>query len=186
LNNSAWADEKVRVAVRAKAQVDRATEELVRLATEWRRLRSWIVDREEYIQDLIEKKCDEHEKNPDGDHLIMAVALKRRLEALRLDHRRILVGLDNCKFDLMVSDVAKLEDTNPTRRTDLQHLPEMNAFNLRKLAEESPAPSHFPSLDHANLRSFTKYALDETTTEATDPKDVGADEADGDVEGEEC
>lgn len=52
LADSAWADETVRTSVRAKAQVDRATEELVRLGTEWRRVRAWIFDRRSILSRL--------------------------------------------------------------------------------------------------------------------------------------
>ncbi|KAJ9106405.1 hypothetical protein QFC21_001551 [Naganishia friedmannii] len=160
----AWAHPGVRQAVRARLQTERAQEELVRLSVEWRRLRTWVGDREAVLQQLITRKQEEADEREENVICGVVSALERRLEDLVLDHRRILVALEDCK-DLLTGcprSLMTLEVAVPL--ANATHLPEMDCVDENSLPSTpnstpftppSP-PKTFPDLSLPRLRSFNR------------------------------
>ena len=143
-NNEVWSNPEVRAAIRHRQLIICSNDELSLLAIEWRRIRHFIIDEEEYWRSIIVQRRgppidarDWDDLGQIADHLVQC-ELQSRLQILYLDHAHILADLqrvqvllvDVVAMSLLESGRLRLPMGLPYGATDRRNLPDVRAGRL--------------------------------------------------------
>ena len=140
-NNEVWSNPDVRAAIRHRQLILCANDELSLLSIEWRRVRHFVIDEEEYIRSFIVQRrgppIDARDWDDLGliaDHQVQC-ELQFRLQKLKFDHAHILADLQRAQvllvdvvgMSLLESERMRLPMGLPYGVTDRRHLPSARA-----------------------------------------------------------
>ena len=172
--NEIWSNPEVRAAIRHRQLLICSEDELSLLAIEWRRVRHFIIDEEDYWRSIIDSRDGPPMDDSDWDRLemiddhLVQCELQSRLERLQVDHAHISADLERGRQLLVdVVDMSLVESERlrhpmgrPYGATDHRSLPDVPIRRLLPVYQKPLVRTGVPVTGGSN-RHFDALTMDE-------------------------